>query len=457
MHIITALLCLLFAATTIAHGTQPKYAQYCQQTTTNPSLPYADFCVSVSAYDNPSTLQQDLYVVVQVTREHAVSRGWTAIGPGQAMDGALMFIVYGDPASGKKPIVSVRTTKDHISPKLISLADAGGADFDLINGAWASSGSGIYTATVDILFTNCTLWPGTAIDPFSKSQPWIWAQNADQRFPVYSFNADLESHAHDSSGHGNFYMDMDRTVMKGPTKPSFPPILRYKGLVGTSKNAHRPSFILRIMSPSHAWALHGRLMGFAFLVWFPAGVVALRSGSTRAFQLHWILQLVGTLSTMIGALIALLLHPKIVHLHQAIGLFMVIALGLQGLLGWKHHLIHVRAGRRGMISNIHMWLGQSMMILGPINVISGLILRDTSEASLIAISLAMCAEIAGVSRYVQKARTRTTPSEESPMADIERVVGKDVYRPAFVIGDEDEDEDASVISETKGVDKGVTF
>ena len=445
MYIIRVLLCLLFSASTIAHGIHPKYAQFCQQTITNSPLPYAAFCVSISAYDNPSTLQQDLYVVIQLTRHHAVSRGWTAVGPGQAMDGALMFIVYGDPASGKKPIVSVRTTKDHMPPQLITLADAGGADFDLINGAWASSGNGA-TASVDILFTNCTRWPGTTIDPFSKSQPWIWAQNADQRFSVYSFNTDLESHAHDSSGHGIFYMDMDRTVMSGSTEPSFPPVLNYKGLVGTSKVPHRPSVILHFMSSGHAWALHGVFMGLAFLVLFPIGVVALRSDSTRSFQLHWILQLAGTLSTILGALIALLLHPQIIHLHQIIGIFMVIFLTIQGLLGWKHHLVFVRTGRRGTITTMHMWLGRSMMTLGPINVISGLILRDISKPSLLVLSLAMCMEIAGVSRYVHNARIRVTLNEGSQMADIERVIGKDVYRPAYVVSDDEED-DPSVISE----------
>ena len=452
MYIIRVLLYLLFTVSTIARGTHSKYAQYCQQTTTSLSLPYADFCVSVSAYDNPSTLQQDLYVVIQVTRPHAVPRGWTAIGPGQIMDGALMFVVYGDPTSGKKPIVSVRTTKDHMPPQLITLVDAGGADFDLINGAWASGGNGVYTASVDILFTNCTLWPGTTVDPFSESQPWIWAQNADQRFPVYSFNADLESHAHDSSGHGRFYMGMDRTVMRGPSKPSFPPVLEYKGLVGTSKDPHRPSVIIRIMTPGHARVVHGLLMGLAFLMFFPIGVMALRSGSTRAFQLHWILQLAGTLCAVFGALIALLLHPQIIHFHQVIGLFIVITLSLQGLLGWKHHLDFVRTGRRSTISNIHMWLGRSMMILGPFNIISGLVLRNTSRASVVILSLAMCLETVGVSRYVQRARTRVTSSEEHAMPDIERILGKDIYRPAFVIGDGDEEDDASVVTEAHKVD-----
>ncbi|KAG6002677.1 hypothetical protein E4U21_002829, partial [Claviceps maximensis] len=68
---------------------------------------HVDFCLGVTTHRNSSSGMHDLYLSLSVTRDHS-DAGWTAVGTGSLMAGALMFVVYGDPA-GEQPVLSIRT------------------------------------------------------------------------------------------------------------------------------------------------------------------------------------------------------------------------------------------------------------------------------------------------------------------------------------------------------------
>ena len=108
-----------------------------------------------------------------------------------------MFIPYGDPTSHQAPTVSIRDSTGHHQPALVTEPDVRGADVRVVEAAWiestgASGGTGGYdfVAKVNLVWYSCTLWTrsGTLISATAKSQPWIWAWNPDQEFPVISLS-----------------------------------------------------------------------------------------------------------------------------------------------------------------------------------------------------------------------------------------------------------------------------
>ncbi|MCJ1314481.1 hypothetical protein MMC25_008163 [Agyrium rufum] len=421
----------------LGHGGTHKPSgavQFCRNAPGSSGVNGPDFCVSATTWENPSTLMQDMYLSIRVDRQSGTSKGWTAFGPGNMMDGALMFVVYGDPKSGRKPTVSIRTTNGHAPPKLISLEDAGGADFDLMGGSWTKSNQGIYSAMLNVAFTNCTRWPGTSIDVSSTTQPWIWAHNSNQNFPVYTFNAPLEMHGRSAADFGRFYFNMPASIKSGVTWPSFPAILKHQGMIGASLASDS-------ISRGRAWQLHGVLMGLAFLILLPSGVISLRSQSPQAFKLHWMLQLGGYGSMALGTLIALLLHPQIIHVHQAVGVVIFVALGVQGILGWKHHIIFARLGRRTWISTVHVTLGRSTMLLGAGNVISGLLLANVGQVKMVFLGVLMVLEVLGISFYLYVAHRRAVLARiEEDSMDGEKLMNDTVLDSAFVLDDDDVDD-----------------
>ncbi|KAL2125943.1 hypothetical protein VTI74DRAFT_2179 [Chaetomium olivicolor] len=128
------------------------------------------------------------------------------------------------------------------------------------------------------------------------------------------------------------------------------------------------------MAKSPVLRLHGVLMALAFLAAFPAGVVAMRSGSRQAFTYHWMLQALASAAMAGGVAAGLALQREINTVHQVIGLALAGALGLQAYLGWKHHVDFVRVRRRTYISHAHIWTGRVVMLGGLANLLLGLLL-----------------------------------------------------------------------------------
>jgi len=255
------------------------------------------------------------------TRHNGSNLGWTAIGLGNVIKGSLMFIMYGDPISHQASLISIRGATGHHQPTPVTRADVGGADQRVIEAAWVkSTGASGGTSRhhyVDLICYSCALWPGTLISAMAKSQPWIWAWNPDQDFPVYSFDAHLEMHAHHftSGGFGNFYVNMARTVNTVPGPFSLPPIRPHIATLGTSETPAGlwAAFLIFVLSPT--LHLHALLMGTAFFVLFPAGILAMRSGATKAFRYHWVLQLARSTLLSCCFILGLLMRQKINTVH----------------------------------------------------------------------------------------------------------------------------------------------
>lgn len=414
---------LAAVAISLLHLVASEPVQYCKYGAQSNEV---DFCMGMLMHHNVSTLSHDLYLTMSVARPGSTSLGWTAIGLGEIMEGALMFIVYGNPSSSREPIVSVRKSLGHKQPTLVTRQDMNGADLRVLRADWqlppAPSPEGPATAMISLVCYSCHFWPGTQISATSKSQPWLWAWNSKQDIPVFTYDAHLDMHAHHAGegGWGNFYVDMPRSVNNWHNPPSFPPIRPGVHTLGVSESP-RISLAYGVAWLKHdpVVHLHGLILGVAFLLLFPVGVLALRSGNVKAFRYHWALQIAASGLTIFGLILGLILRRKIDTTHQVLGVSVVAALAIQGVLGWRHHIVFLRLHRRTWLSHSHIWLGRLVMIGGWSNLLTGLVLRGYSTLNVTAMGFTIGFEAVGLSAWFWwiKIKAARLESEKKPQSE----------------------------------------
>ncbi|KAE8333977.1 hypothetical protein BDV39DRAFT_3260 [Aspergillus sergii] len=413
-----------------------------------------DFCMAVAMHENRSSNAYDMYLSMTVTR--ASDLGWTAIGTGSVMAGSLMTIVYGEPLTGEPPVVSIRTAAAHHQPKPITQEQAGGADVRVLQAEWRainedgtlttlSSSSYAYVAEVSLVCYSCNLWPAkgsgsSKISATATSLPWIWAWNEDQEISALSDDAHLNGHRHrrGNGGWGEFYVDMARslsTVENPPPVPSIQPGVR---TLGTSDTPTDRSKKFTLFSRG---TLHGFLMGIAFLVIFPLGVLAMRSQSSKSFKYHWIIQLIASLCTGVGAIIGIVMSRGSFNSpHQVAGLLVSGILGLQGFLGWRHHVIFLRVRHRTWISHAHIWTGRLIMIVGWANFLSGMIFVATGQFWIILVSAVIVGEIVGLTFWVWTCNRRKSRKSTLETAEPDVPWRGERDGEYFAIGEDEETE-----------------
>ncbi|KAM0253850.1 hypothetical protein ACHAQJ_007134 [Trichoderma viride] len=378
-----------------------------------------DFCMAVSLYHNHSTSAHDVYLSVAVRRSndsHAL--GWTAIGAGSKMAGSLMFVLYGDPESSdaKSPTLSVRTvTTGHALPLQVK-DTAKDLDIRISETKWTKAvNDTLYVATASIVCYACSKWQGTEVSPESASQPWIWAWNKQQRMKTFSPDQQLEMHAL-IDGYGYFYVDMkEATTHNAGTIPTFD-VTGEDSNIGTSDRPieeKKTGLWQKLLSRPLAH-LHGFFMMTAFLLLFPAGAVAIRSGSDNSFKYHWVIQAMAIVFAFSGAVIAIIMSDRVFGSpHQIAGMAIVSLLAVQALLGWRHHVDFIRIFRRTWISYAHVSLGFVLLLAGWANVISGLVLYGFSKFGTVMIGLFILLEVVGVGSWSYLARRRSQARNSS--------------------------------------------
>jgi len=450
MIFLTALLITLHAVV----PTMAEPVQYCRF---GHAQNEADFCMGVTMQHNHTTSAYDLYLSMSVTRSS--SRGWTAIGTGHSMAGSLMFIIYGDPYSTPRhnPIVSIRTVKGHFQPTLVTRTDVGGADLRVLQTSWMAQGdtfqgnlnnpgveSRVRVAKVAAVCYACARWPGSPISPSSGSQPWIWAWNNQQEMQAYTFDAQLDMHAHHAGngGWGVFYVDMARSRSDGFQLPSFPPLRSGVERLGTSDSPiGLAGLVGSLKSQPAVVVVHAFSLGIAFLFVFPVGVVAMRSGLAKAFRYHWVLQVVASALAGVGIVSGLVMSRgrAFVAAHQWLGVAVGVGLGLQSLLGWRHHVVFLRIRRRTWLSHGHIWLGRLIFCGGWANLVSGMLLSGHGRAAAVLVAMI---SVEGVGFVLWRLATlgRWMRSGQAPNADSTALTG--AAETYFAVGDESDGDES---------------
>ncbi|KAH8822107.1 hypothetical protein F5884DRAFT_653296, partial [Xylogone sp. PMI_703] len=196
-------------------------SQFC-----NPSLA-SPFCIAVTSFFNftHDIPKHDLYITLEVLRPHNWSDGWIAVGLGEHMVDALMFIVYGDPTdSSIPPVLSIRTTSDnHDSPHLAVFPPTINpsnpqADVQVVNSSWTrctdlpwpEDGHTPTLAHIELICFSCDHWlGGKVLNLDAYSQPWIWAAHPEMKFHGdYAVDRDIIRHIPQGRS-GVFYMNMN--------------------------------------------------------------------------------------------------------------------------------------------------------------------------------------------------------------------------------------------------------
>ncbi|RVX70572.1 hypothetical protein B0A52_05223 [Exophiala mesophila] len=169
------------------------------------------------------------------------------------------------------------------------------------------------------------------------------------------------------------------------------------------------------------WHLHGGLMTLAFLVLYPLGVYFLRSPRATAFNLHWTVNSLGSMSVGISAIIGFWQSRSISITHQYVGILLVCGLAVQTVLGWRHHVIHLQISRRTWMGLVHVWLGRVILPVGMINVLTGLLLRHYGWLTIALTIAAATIEVVLLTLIVGRAQNRrpgaTQKAPSAPTAE----------------------------------------
>ena len=157
----------------------------------------ADQAFSVTQHYNSTTSQADLYVRMEGYRYLSSAKGWTALALGSGMEGALMFITYGDPIDGDLTL-TVRTADGHHPPRpLPEMTDfySGSTPdvevtythFDEYDGSYFSEPLQMapsHIAVAEFIVRGYSGWSAgrTEIDNSTTSQGFLWSSNFKQDF-----------------------------------------------------------------------------------------------------------------------------------------------------------------------------------------------------------------------------------------------------------------------------------
>jgi hypothetical protein len=147
-------------------------------------------------------------------------------------------------------------------------------------------------------------------------------------------------------------------------------------------------------------------MTSSFLILYPLGVYFLRTPRPTAFNLHWTINSLGSVSAGLGAIVGFINSRSISITHQYVGILIVCGLAVQTVLGWRHHIIYLQVQRKTWMSSVHMWLGRVVLPMGMINVITGLLLRQYGWLT-VSLTIALAAvEVLVLTLVVGRARMR---------------------------------------------------
>lgn len=190
-------------------------------------------------------------------------------------------------------------------------------------------------------------------------------------------------------------------------------------------------------------------MTLGFLVLYPLGIYLLRSNRPTAFNLHWTMNSLGSVSVGIGAIVGFVNSRSISIAHQYLGILLVCGLAVQTVLGWRHHVVYVAThGNRTWMSTVHVILGRVVLPLGMLNIITGLLRRDYGWL-IVSLTLALAVvEIVALTLFVGRARNRRLAGPGGPKGiggargnAVDPGMPGDEAEEYFQLTGEDDDED----------------
>lgn len=205
-------------------------------------------CTSFAQHTNLTTGESDLFIRYHWYKYQGSKVGWHAMGLGERMAGALMFIMYGDPtASPPDMTFSIRSAEGHSPPQVLSKMDkfnSGPAvgrvpevdvlksQFETYDGPYQHPELNLKPSHVGIaefIVRNYSTWIGTKVSNESTAQPMLWSSRHDQDFQGdYRVDRSIEAHPF---GKGFGFMFVDLLNTQTPI-PMFAPLDETQGHLG---------------------------------------------------------------------------------------------------------------------------------------------------------------------------------------------------------------------------------
>jgi hypothetical protein len=184
--------------------------------------------------------------------------------------------------------------------------------------------------------------------------------------------------------------------------------------------------------------LHGATLLVAFIGAFPAGTIAIKLRSPRAFQYHWMIQVAAFILAMTGVIIGLVLSPNLrTSHHKQLGVVIGSLLFLQLLSGWRHHVVFLKIRRRTWISKTHTWLGRCIIGAGWCNLVVGLSIAGYADKYIYLIAVLVWIE--AIALLVLHYRYRKVPSPIQKAVHFEQG-WRDEAENNFALEEENSDE-----------------
>ncbi|KAL1981347.1 hypothetical protein VTN96DRAFT_2738 [Rasamsonia emersonii] len=315
------------------------------------------------------------------------------------MHQSLMFVFY----PGKTPgstVFGARSTKYHDPPSHT-------ADIPDVRVVSTRSENGY--SILNFICYACNRWGGTRLDADAVSQPWIWATNPFQDANLDDPYKPLQIHTY----YDYFYMNMKSGQVVDPVEPYFPTISTDRTSIAAGHTRDAAGGV----AASKIWLYHGILMAFAFGVLYPLGVASL----VVSVKYHWIVQSITAGCGILGIGVAVFATKSIssfLGLHQGLGCLAGLLFVVQYGLGFRHHVLFVRAKRQSVnmpppqtgLKQYHIWTGRGLYFLGVSNVALGLLLAQKHRALVIPWLITVGLELAGY-YYVLVRRKRQMPVE----------------------------------------------
>ncbi|KAH8717490.1 hypothetical protein HC256_002175 [Beauveria bassiana] len=232
---------------------------------------HINICVSFSTEANSTTGGTDF----RLTFEHQrySTGGWTAVGLGSGMYGALMLIAY--TGTDGEPVLSIRHGRGHIEPRPFELLP------EMVMSAVSINENKWFTSTLTCY--NCDDW--VKPDKGASAQPFIWATNPYEPRDGASADAQLPMHRH--KGHFTLEPSKDQrkgglldgdTVLKNPIHTE-----TAMGDAAVPSSAPKPSARIVV------------LMSLAIMVLFPAAALWAADASEKGSKSLRAAQVVATL------------------------------------------------------------------------------------------------------------------------------------------------------------------
>ncbi|KAJ6786302.1 hypothetical protein PWT90_09266 [Aphanocladium album] len=303
---------------------------------------------------------------------------WTALGIGNQMRGAEIFLMYQDGAGNVT--LSTRSGVGHVMPQYTQRSEV-----ELL------AGSGVVG---DEMVANVRCGDCQKAD-LKSSSGWISAWKVGDPINSKDLSANIPYH----DDHSIFQIDLSKASVSSDSNPftstdtgSNPAGNNPTNGNGSNGNGNGSSGggggnIVSGGSSggpvSNALLYgHGILMMIVWVILYPAG--ALLMPFIGKWMFHAAFQTIAFLAMWAGLGMGYVLSNRLgifwQNTHTRLGIMVCALMFLQPILGALHHTNFKKQGRRGAVSHIHVWYGRALIILGIINGGLGLKLASSGMA-----------------------------------------------------------------------------